>query len=89
MLAQLAFNLRLKSGGEETSRYAVKPKGGVSAAATKAEGNNVCVAISSAEHRKQVALQRVATQLLYTLTGQAHTKIWSLHGRVHTSSARA
>ena len=56
MLAQLAFNLRLKSGGEETSRYAVKPKGGVSAAATEAEGNNLCVAISSAEHRKQVAL---------------------------------
>ena len=27
MLAQLAFNLRLKSGGEETSKYAVKPKG--------------------------------------------------------------
>ena len=48
MLAQLAFNLRLKSGGEETSKYAVKPKGEVSAAATEAEGNSVCVAISSA-----------------------------------------
>ena len=48
MLAQLAFNLRLKSGGEETSKYAVKPRDDVSAAATKAEGNNVCVAISGA-----------------------------------------
>ena len=46
MLAQLAFNLRLKSGGEETSRYAVKPVSNVSAAATEAEGNSVCVAIS-------------------------------------------
>ena len=49
MLAQLAFNLRLKSGGEETSKYAVKPKGEVNAAATEAEGNSVCVAISSVE----------------------------------------
>ena len=48
MLAQLAFNLRLKSGGEETSKYAVKPKDDVSAAATEAGGNSVCVAISSA-----------------------------------------
>ena len=46
MLAQLAFNLRLKSGGEETSLYAVKPKGDVGAAATEAEGNSICVAIS-------------------------------------------
>ena len=49
MLAQLAFNLRLKSGGEETSKYAVKPENNVSAAATEAEGNSVCVAISSVE----------------------------------------
>ena len=46
MLAQLAFNLRLKSGGEETSLHAVKPKGDVKAAATEAEGNSICVAIS-------------------------------------------
>ena len=85
--------------------YAVKPKGNVKAAATEAEGNNVCVAISCVEYisvcdaytlgngsrwpcNRQVALQRVATPLSYTLTGQARSGNGSLHGRVHRSSAR-
>ena len=72
--------------------YAVRPKGKVAAAA--AEDSSVCDAytISKKESRlpcsRQVTLQRVATPLLYTLTGQAHSKNESPRGKVHKSSAR-